>query len=377
MPATVPTIDEHAALAETVASAAQTANGASDAAAKARQDVVALAQRVDRISVNESPATTAHGLWLDDMPGATDDSKLDAAFSRIDNRDGTRSPVLLSNRRYDFAKDRVLSSGQKLIQPYGFGNQQRGANSIPCLVNYTGNGTWWTVTGSTFDVQFSGFGATSTTGRGTFMTSSGGGVLWTSLFRDLGFLNWAGVYGNETTKLLITAVTWDGWMNINNARGTSVHLGGADGQMDFSRGLIDTPQDRGLMRPDQFHMHLDYLEKIKISGLFMTADNVKGIKVSGNSSRGAVWIKDSIIEGRNAGRPSNQLIEINGQQRTHVVDCGIHFQRTGPHVIAADPALHRVRGCDFLPANGWTRGPVARRARITDCTSPWGDPETS
>lgn len=344
MPVTVPTTDDFDAVAASAAANAR-------AIAETSNRVTVLEER-PTAPVIATAATGSHGLWLDDMPGSSDDARLDAAIARSNNRDGTRSPILLSNRVHTFARPRTLFSGLKLINPHGFGNQQRGANSIPCLLKFTGTGVWWTVPdGQTFDVQMSGFGATATQPGATFITSSGDkAVLWTSLFRDLGFLNWSGVFGNQQRKLMNTACAWDGWLNVNNARGVSIHVGGSDSKMGWTNALIDTPQNGGLMTSDTPHVWFDWQEKTHARGLYLTADNVAGIQITGSSSRGRLWISDSVIEGRNASRPATQLVAVSGGQKVTLRDCAVNFQRSGPHVIGGGST--DVSGCDFQRATG-------------------------
>lgn len=359
MSVTVPTADEFAALAQGVSTLSERVEGMAAAAP------------------STPSAAPAYGLWLDSFPGASDDARLDAALAQV-KADTVSRPILLANRKHTFAKARTLVSGIKLVNPFGFGNQQRAANSIPCHINFTGSGTWWTLgEKSVFDVQFSGFGATSTTGKATFL-AGGTNVLWTSLLRDLGFLNWYGVLGNRESRLQVTAVAADGWLNINNARGVSIHVGGSDCAFSWTRALIDT--DSGMVAADP-HVWLDWLENSTVAGLYVTAEAVVGVRVDGSANAsgngGAVFLRDCVIEGRNAGAPSARPMQVGGGRCT-MLGCQVDYPKTGPHIAMTGGVL-TVIGCHFLPANGWKTGPVVTRAgsasaELIGCTAPWGTP---
>jgi hypothetical protein len=100
--------------------------------------------------------------------------------------------------------------------------------------------------------------------------SSNPGVLWTSVFRDLGFLEWKNVFGNDSslssTKFLNTACLWTGWGNINNSYGTACSFGGSDSKF-FTGGqwLIDSPPS--IMAAGKYHVIFDYQEESTVGGV--------------------------------------------------------------------------------------------------------------
>lgn len=319
----------------------------------------------------------AYGLWLDSFNGTTDDIKLDAAIA-ASQTGNVRRPILLSNRTHTFARARTLTSGFKLINPYGFGNQLRGANSIPCHVQFTGTGVWWTLApGSVFDVEFTGIGFTSTTGTAQF-ASSGSSVLWTSKLHDLGFLNWAGVLGSATDKFQHTAIELSGWWNVNNARGTSFNLGGSDSNLWTNGMLIDAGSKQ--MPPDLYHIRFSSTQKSNVGPIYMTAENVKGIYVSGSSSDGHLVFDKMRVEGRNAGAPSNGLMHIASGR---VKVCNSWFGYTKADYITQAGGELILSGCDFGVASvvGTTRPPVLKQtggnATVRDLTTNWGTPPTT
>ena len=115
-------------------------------------------------------SSTAGAVSLWSFAGATPDAKLTNALSYAAAQTVTTPPILISpdpaagSGSVSFSTTRTLFNGCKLVYPYGFGNQQRGAESIPCDVRFTGSGSWWVLpAGNTYDVEFAGFGAQGTT----------------------------------------------------------------------------------------------------------------------------------------------------------------------------------------------------------------------
>lgn len=312
-----------------------------------------------------------YGLWLDSFTGS-DDDKLSAAMAQT-SADTVKRPILLANRKYTFAQARTINSGFKLINPYGFGNQQRGANSIPCHLNYTGSGKWFTLgSAQVFDVEFTGFGATSTTGTAQFL-SSGTNVLWTSKLHDLGFLNWNGVMGSTSEKFLNTAIETSGWWNVNNARGTQFHFGGSDSRFFTDGMLIDTNLKQ--TGSDQYLMKFSYQQKSDVGGLYMTSDNMKGIYVAGSVTDGQMVFDKLRLEGRNAGAPSDGLLTVQSG-RVRLINSWVGFANTGAMINQSGGYL-AIDGCDFGKATSFdTATPVLTQtggtARVSNVTSNWG-----
>lgn len=265
-------------------------------------------------------SSTAGAVSLWSFAGSTPDAKLTNALSYAAAQTVTTPPILISpdpaagSGSVSFGITRTLFNGCKIVYPYGFGNQQRGAESIPCDVRYTGGSSWWVLpAGNTYDVEFAGFGAQGNSGS-TFLDNPNGGVLWTSKLHDLGFNLWKHVLGSLANKLLVTACLFNGWWNINNSYNTAVHIGGSDSQLFLDGMLIDSPTTiMGTSTPGNYHMWLDYLEKSEIGGIYMTAEKVSGIRISGGSTTsGLVLNGQGRVEGRNINQPTwgaNMLIE--------------------------------------------------------------------
>ena len=259
-----------------------------------------------RISVAHAIASNAAGglqagLWLDSFSG-TADAKLTAAMNQVAGETVKRPIWLTPGIRYDFSQaNRQLFSGFKLVCPGGFGDQQRAANSIPCDVRYNGTGVWWVNPGTTYDVMFAGMGIQGNS-NSQFM-SSNPGVLWTSVFRDLGFNLWKHGFGTPTAKFLNTAILFDGWWNINNSYNTFASFGGSDSNFwPGGQCLYDSPTSN--MTAASYHLRFDYQEKTHVGPIYMTAERSSGIYiVGGSTTTGLVFNGMTRCEGRNVSQP--------------------------------------------------------------------------
>lgn len=264
-----------------------------------------------RLAYMESGIQAAHGLAsgttggvpLDSFPGLTDDDKLTNALSFVASQT-VKPPILFDNRRHNFSQaGRLVFSGLKLVGPNAHGNQQRSANSIPNDIRFTGTGAWWQMpaSGNVFDVGIYGLSFQGNS-NAIFMAGSNA-VLWTSVFRDLGFNLWKHVLGTPTVKMLNTAVLFDGWWNVNNSYDTAFTLGGSDSNFWMDGMLIDA--EPANMNPGKYHIIFDYQEKSTVGPMFMTADQSGGMWVQGSESRGPlVFFGNGRIEGRNTNTPS-------------------------------------------------------------------------
>lgn len=244
------------------------------------------------------------GVALDSFAGSTDDAKLTAALSYV-SQQTVKPPILFSNRQYVFSQaGRSVFSGMKLVGPYAHGNQQRAANSIPNDIRYQGTGTWWQLAaGNVFDVGLYGLGFQGNSSS-QFMATGSGSILWTSVFRDLGFNLWKHVLGNPSSKFQNTAILCDGWWNVNNAYNTSFTLGGSDSNFWMDGMLLDSPQSISGAIGSNYHLRFDYQEKSTVGPLFITADKVSGIHVLGNDGNAAlVFQGQGRCEGRNKDTP--------------------------------------------------------------------------
>lgn len=260
-------------------------------------------------------AGTPGGVALDSFAGATDDDKLTAALTYVAAQT-VKPPILFASRQYNFSQtNRTVFSGMKLVGTF-YGNQQRSANSIPNDIRFTGNGAWWTLpaSGNVFDVGMTGLSFQGNS-NGIFLAGTAGAVLWTSIFRDLGFNLWKHVFGTPTVKLLNTAIQCDGWWNVNNSYDTAFTLGGSDSNLWMNGMLIDSdPAFMQIASAGKYHIIFDYQEKTSVGPMFMTADRSGGIWIQGSESRGPLaFFGQGRVEGRNTSTPSyGSNIRISG-----------------------------------------------------------------
>jgi hypothetical protein len=301
-------------------------------------------------------ADAAHGLWLDDFDGADDDAKLDKALAA--SQAGTvRRPILLGNRDdYDFTKSRAAMSGIRLIQPYGIGTQERGAKSSVCNVNFNGTGNWWTLgEAKVFDFQLDGFSATATKTnpaagvKPVLLAGSGSNVLWTSGIGNISTLNWYGVLGSKEQKLLNTACSFFyATSNVQNARGMQIHVGGSDSTFFAGKTLIDAGSR--LYSGDDYLMWFDGQQKSHAMLFYMTAENLRGVKNSGNITDGPMYYHGFELEGRNAGAPSRLPFHLVSGDVV-MSDGWIGFDDTGAAIVQDGGRLF-LDGVKFGLASG-------------------------
>lgn len=289
-------------------------NGVRDAAATA--DTALTAAQASAPSGGGTGSTAlVGGVALDSFTGTTDDAKLTAALSYVAAQT-VKPPIIFANRQYSFSQaGRTVFSGMKLAGPYAHGNQQRAANSIPNDIRFSGSGVWWQLaSGSVFDVGLYGLSFQGNSGA-QFM-AGGSSVLWTSVFRDLGFNLWGNVLGTPAAKLLMTANLFDGWWNVNNGYGTAFTLGGSDCNLWTDGMLLDSQPS--FMPAGQYHLIASYLQKTTIGPLFITCDQRSGILVQGGANGGPlVFCGQGRAEGRNDTTPCyGSNVRIDGGNNT-------------------------------------------------------------
>lgn len=275
------------------------ADGATGWGAMVRDAVGTVSDKADlALSTAAGQSAIPGGVLLDSFSGSTDDAKLTNALSYAAAQT-VKPHIWFGNRRYDFTTpNRNVYSGLKLAGLGGHGDQQRAANSIPNDIRYTGGGTWWVNSGTTFDVYMGGlcFQGNSS----SQFISSNPGVLWTSVFENLGFNLWKNVFGNPTTKFLNTAILISGWGNVNNSYNTAFTFGGSDSNF-FVGGewLIDSQP--AFMNNASYHIEFQSQQKSNIGPIYMTAETMSGIKISGGTA--LVFTGEGRVEGRHSNEP--------------------------------------------------------------------------
>jgi hypothetical protein len=262
----------------------------------------------------QQPAPTPSyvgGHPLDSFDGDTADDQLTAAESYVAAQ--TFKPaVILDHARYVFNRgNRPLRSGFKLLQPLGFGNQARAASSSPTILKLNFDGPFYRAAESkVFDVEMAGFGVEgNATNKRTDFMATGGNVVWTSKFHDLGFTSMRHEWGTENTsgvleKFLNTACLWDGWYNSNNSYGVAGVFGGSDSDFWMSGGaLFDSPPAyKSLSLP---HLMFSGQQKANVGPIFLTAEGRPGVVVDNSPYDGPITFHGSRLEGRNEGQESS------------------------------------------------------------------------
>lgn len=337
-----------------VAQAAVDQQAAVDAATAPLEDEIAQLQ-------TGGATTSSLGVDLASYPGASWDDKLAATCSHVASSSGTtRAPILFpAGQQIPLSQTITVFDGMKLLLPGAVGSLQRAANSVPCDVRWSGSGPMLQLNKSTvFDVQVSGLSLQATNG-GTFF-DTGGGVVWTSVFRDLGFSGWTHGFGTPTSKFLNTACLFDGWWNVNNCRGTFGTFGGSDTQFAWGRILMDVggnSQYRSeFAAAGAWLLDFAWQQKGDIDGLYLTCDGqVNGVRFRGSPSDGRMVLRSPIIEGRNAGSPCTGVnLQIDGG--TVIVDSPwISYgnrptsDRQGALVVVTGGDVH-IRDPHYAPA---------------------------
>lgn len=323
----------------------QTAQAAAESAQAAVDNLTAIVNAIGTGGggggSGSTVSSTAGAVSLWSFPGATPDAKMTNALSYIAAQTVTTPPLLMSpdpaagSGSVGFSQaGRQIFNGLKVVYPYGFGNQQRAAESIPCDVRYSGTGSWWVLpSGNTYDVEFSGIGFQGNSGS-TFLDGSSGGVLWTSKFHDLGFNLWKHVMGTPTAKLLMTACLWSGWWNINNSYNTAISVGGSDCNLFTEGALIDSPTAfMGTSNPGNYHVRLDRLQKSSVGPIYMTNEKVSGIWIDTGSTEGALILNGSgRSEGRNNAQPCwGSNMRIGGSGQVTIRDWWVAYGMSNPN----------------------------------------------
>lgn len=308
------------------------------------------------------------GIPLEYFAGASDDAKLGAAMSYVAG-ETYKPPIVLGEQRVygPFTTPRDLFSGFKLVGNAGYGNQYRGALSTVQRVDVNTSGAWLRQpTGDVFDVQISNLSFYSQSSGTDFLGGNSSGVLWTSVIRDCGWSLFRYVLGSPSQKLLLTAVLFDGWWNINNGRNVAITIGGSDNVLWVgSNFLLDSPTSLNGSTP--YHMWLDYLEKTTVGHVFCTAEQEPAaMRITGNDSSGILVIQGGRYEGRNSGAPSyGSVIRMEGGRVTfRDVYTGYGYANSGASGRSSEGGVVSVLGGRALFDGCWYARAVAE-------TVPW------
>ena len=248
-----------------------------------------------RIATLESAPTTqlVGVVQVDSFSGANDDAKLDAALSYAQQQ--TRIPYIqFSARVFNWNKpNRTPFSGMKLIGPNSPGPKNlQIANGSP--VNHKisvgagiGNGASAMFNGGNLQLYSVYVGNLAFQGNwsGQFWDQPGG-TLYASEFNSLTFYGLSSVFGNSSSKALITQVCFTGHWYCNAGSGqTLFNLGGSDNELWMGHYCnLDSGSAAGGGQ-GSFQVVLDSISKTNVGRIYCTAEQGwRGIKVSGNGA---------------------------------------------------------------------------------------------
>lgn len=270
-----------------------------------------------------------------DSYSGSDDTKLGEAMKYAAAQ--TYKPTLrLSNRAWTFYTERTLYTGFKITGTGRGYEQPRGNNPYGTLVNISlSNGkAWLHVASATYgcyigNLAFNGNNATR------FMVSDSlSGVLWTTTIENVGFANFLNVLGYPGNPLYVTAVTFQGFWNINNSFNTGVTIGGSDSQLWTSGMLLDTPPNITPGGAGTFNLRCEGLGKTVIGPLYHTAQGVSGVLVTSTWSgqQGQLVFTGNRTEGRHADEwCRGALMIIEGNSGVILRDCWWGFAMGDPN----------------------------------------------
>lgn len=268
--------------------------------------------------------------------GSTDDAKLSALMSYAAAQ--TTPPTILLTRPGDnpylFTTTRSLYEGFKIRGASGPQNPEKSGSTAltptRVQVNIAGGGTWLDLAtaaaGKRFGVGISqiAFVGNSST---QWMGSSNSGVLWCAIIRDVAFSSFKTILGSQATPLLLDAVLFDGWWNLANGYNGHVNIGASDCTLWPQGGLVDSGAAFAPAGADQFHLHLNSVEKTTIGPLYITVQSgwggilidgapynaLVGGGLPGNLGGPITFAPGLKVEGVNAGTPADgALVRMNG-----------------------------------------------------------------
>ena len=346
-----------------------------------------------------SPASPGIGteVLFSSLPGANDDAKLTSFMSAQSALTMKGKTLVLDEQRdYTFTvADRVLYNGFSIKGPDRPQDQARGSMPLGNRILLRMTGSMFVIpAGNTFGCSFQGLSLDGQPGNRLIGGSEAttGGVLWTSVFRDISIQNAGGVLGQAGNKLLLTASTIDGWWNVNNVADIGFYIGGSDCFINPSEMLLDSPTT--MLPLANYLFHAASMSNTWISNIYCTAEQHSGLRIEGGSS---TFFSRSVWEGRNAGQPCyGSLIRMSAgnamlresrlafamaapaSQTGHtdvgvinvtggqlIVDGCTYERATGvaetvPFIYASGTTT-RVRVRNIMPIGTWTGLPVVRQ----------------
>lgn len=305
-------------------------------------------------------ASAASGLvWVDSFAGASDDARLTAAMTAVAAETYPRG-IAHSNRLYTYnTTSRVPFEGMRIVGPRGYSNPERGGGHHAWEARLTGSGPWFAAGSQTFSVTFENMVLNGNNNSNVYFLS---GNYYCLAIHNLYSSGMKSVFGTLTDKLLITASSWWGDFEMNNAYDCQLHVGGSDNRLFMDGGLIDSGAGYG--GSGNAHMWFDGTDKTRVGALYFTAEaDWSAIRVSGNAADttgnnqgGPVVFTGCTIEGRNESQPCyGSLVRVEGGV-AKFRDCDFNFAMSSPATMGHTPAdagvlMHTGGKLEVLGAN--------------------------
>jgi hypothetical protein len=312
---------------------------------------------------------TIPGVTLESFAGASDDAKLGAAMTYCNAQEFPPTILMWENRDYGpFTTARTLYSGFAIDGGARFASQYRSAESTPNRVLINKTGPWLELPRATniFDVSITNLSFYSQSSTADFMGNASGGssqgVLWTSVIRDVGFSLFRNCFGNTSESLALTGCTFDGFWNINNARGVSIVIGGSDNNLWMDGCLVDTPTSLSSGGAVPYHVWFSHLGKTVVGPMFITAEGKPAaIKVTGSDTSGLLTLRGVRAEGRNHAAPAYGAVIRQESGQTLYDGCFVNFAMSDPGssgrsseegVITVLGGVAVIQNCQYNRATG-------------------------
>ena len=258
---------------------------------------------------------------LDDFAGATDDDKLTAALSFAAAQ--SRIPwIRFPARQVNLNQGgRTPFTGMKLVGPGPGASSAKnyevgGGVNVNHRINLqagitTGNNSLFVGSGSIYSVTVADLNFTSNNNAQFWHQPTG--TIYSAEFRSLNFYGLRHIFGNASTKALMTAVNFTGFWGCNSYDSSigspQFHIGGSDCSF-WMGGWINI--GTATLGNGGYIMRFDGLSKTNVGYIYATARNGDlGIRCTGNSA-GLVFFGGS-YEGQNAGDPCyGNVIRVEG-----------------------------------------------------------------
>jgi hypothetical protein len=279
----------------------------------------ALAAALGVASTRTAQAATVDGIRLDSYTG-TDDQRLTQAIA-AQKASNPRQPILLAARNHTFTQTRATYSGMRILGPnQGWQNPEIGGTSgaLPqCNVTLncgSAGASWLVGTSTTYDVEVSGICFRSGNGATQFYHHPfSAGTAYATHLDSLTFHGFKHVLGMPGAAFAMTLASLSGVWTCVGVRGTQFSLRGSDNFL-----WVDGKINYGWVGANggQYLVRFENCSKSVAANMYLTArGGSRCILVEGNAQfgQGGLVIRDSVLEGQNAGDPAmGALVVVKG-----------------------------------------------------------------